>query len=57
MNFKIICPYCKHEHDGLDYIEPNDMEGDFVMDCEECERQFTVSFKTAIEFKTEKVNN
>ncbi|EKN42991.1 hypothetical protein [Clostridium botulinum] len=54
MEFGIICPYCGYEHDGLDYIEPNDMEGEFVMDCEECERQLAVNFKTSINFKAEK---
>lgn len=57
MDFIIICPYCGHEHDGLDYIEASDMEGKFVMDCEECKRQFAVSFKTSIQFKTEKANS
>ena len=53
-NFIIKCPWCGHEHDGLDYVEPNDMDGDFVMDCEECKKQFAVYFKTSITFKTEK---
>lgn len=48
---KIKCPYCGHEHDGLDYIEPNDMGGSFSMDCEECEKPFAVDFETKIEFK------
>ncbi len=54
MEFSIICPWCGYKHDGLDYIEPNDMDGDFVMDCENCSKQFSVEFKTSITFKTEK---
>lgn len=54
MDFPIKCPWCGHEHDGLEYIEPNDMEGEFVTDCEECERQFLVKFKTTISFEAER---
>lgn len=40
MKFIFNCPWCGHQHDGLEYIEPTDMEGEFATDCEECERQF-----------------
>ncbi|MBD5589243.1 hypothetical protein [Clostridium botulinum] len=53
-NEKIKCPYCKHEHDGLDYIEVGDMEGEFSMDCEKCKKPFGVDFATRIEFTTVK---
>lgn len=54
MEFKIVCPYCNNKHDGLAYIELNDMEGTLGMRCEKCERQFLVEFKTSIQFKIEK---
>ena len=54
MDFAIKCPWCGNEHDGLKYIEPNDIEGEFVTDCEECEKQFAVKFKTTILFETER---
>lgn len=55
-DFIVKCPWCGHEHNGLDYVKPNYMDGDFVMDCEnkECRKQFAVYFKTKIDFKTEK---
>lgn len=54
MNNKITCPHCMKEYDGLDFIEVGDMEGSFEMECEGCEKEFTVTFTTTITFKTNK---
>lgn len=54
MENKISCPHCGLEYDGLDYIEVGDMEGSFEMDCEGCEKEFTVSFTTTIHFEVKK---
>lgn len=48
----IICPYCEYEHDGLDYLNCRDMEGEFSMHCEKCGKPFGVNFVTKIEFTT-----
>lgn len=57
MDFIFKCPWCGHEYDGLDFVEPTDMDGEFITDCKECKRQFEVKFKTTISFETEKANN
>jgi len=56
MDFKIKCPFCDREYDGLDYvIESEEMEGEFNMFCEDgCGKEFRVKFKTIITFQTEK---
>ena len=54
MNYDIVCPYCGHKHDGLDYVETGDMEGDFSMECEACGKEFNVSFTTTINFEISK---
>lgn len=44
------CPHCGMEHDGLDYIEACDMNGEFEMLCDGCEKEFSVKFTTTIVF-------
>lgn len=53
-DFNIVCPHCGHKHDGLDYIELNDMDGDFDMNCEGCGEEFFVKFKLSINFEIAK---
>ena len=48
----IQCPYCKALIEPWDYVETGDMEGGFTMECEECGKEFSVSFSTDIKFKT-----
>jgi len=49
----IPCPFCKHQHSNWqDYIETNDMEGSFAMQCDGCGKIFFVTFETTIKFKT-----
>jgi DNA-directed RNA polymerase subunit RPC12/RpoP len=55
IDFNIICPYCNHKHEGLDYVETGDMEGDSTMNCEECGEEFNVKFNTIINFEIEKI--
>lgn len=51
MKNNIQCPHCEFIHENWwDYIEPTDQEGDFQMDCENCKKDFDVSFKTTILF-------
>lgn len=55
MNSYIECPYCNYKHENWhEYIDNEDMEGEFSMDCEKCEKGFCVKFNTIIEFKTTK---
>ena len=46
---EIVCPYCKHKHeDSYDYLPDEDRgnELSFEMDCNECNKEFHVSFDT-----------
>lgn len=56
MEFIIKCPYCRYEHEGLDYTETGDMDGCFDMTCEseKCGEEFTVDFKFKVEFTVNK---
>lgn len=53
-NEAIICPHCKHEYeDWQNYgIETDDMEGNFNMVCEECEKEFNCKFEFVVTFTT-----
>lgn len=54
MDFYIECPHCHHKHeDWQNYVETGDMDGEFPMICDECEKEFKVKFTTTINFKTE----
>lgn len=48
----IRCPHCKEFIEPWDYVETGDMEGEFDMDCEYCNKSFNVSFTTDIRFTT-----
>ena len=48
----IKCPHCKTMIEPWEYIDTGDMEGNFSMTCEECGREFNVSFTTDIKFTT-----
>nr|DAF76807.1 MAG TPA: DNA-directed RNA polymerase subunit [Caudoviricetes sp.] len=48
----IQCPHCGAKIEPWDFIDTGDMDGNFDMDCEECGKNFKVSFETDIRFKT-----
>lgn len=50
------CPHCGMEYDGLDFVDCEDMEGEFQMTCEneKCRKDFLVKFETIVNFVTEK---
>ena len=48
----IQCPHCKALIEPWDYVETGDIDGDFTMDCENCNKEFNVSFTTDIRFVT-----
>lgn len=51
----IECPHCHHHHeDWQNYIDGEDMEGIFPMNCETCGKEFTVEFETILSFKSKK---
>lgn len=55
-NNVIQCPHCDYEHEEYwEYIETADMEGEFKMDCEGCDREFYVNFHTDVWFHTSRV--
>ena len=49
----IQCPYCNHFIEPWDFIDTGDMEGEFTMECEKCEKEFSVKFETDIKFTTD----
>lgn len=53
----IVCPYCQFVHeDSIDYIDPGDMEGEFPMDCEGCNKPLKIEFDTVVSFHTSKAD-
>lgn len=53
---EIKCPHCDYIHeDWWEYIEVSDQEGEFKMECEDCEEGFKVSFNTTVYFSTTKM--
>lgn len=44
---KIICPHCENEQedDLFEYLEADAMEGEFNLNCDKCEEEFTVVFE------------
>lgn len=48
------CPQCNCKYNIFDYIEVCDVEGKFLMRCEECEEEFFVKFKISINVIVEK---
>ncbi|AUO79577.1 hypothetical protein BSP10_174 [Bacillus phage BSP10] len=50
------CPHCNyHYHDWWEYVDPTDMEAEFVMPCDSCNENFNVIMTTTVAFSTEKV--
>ena len=49
----IQCPYCSHFIEPWDFIDTGDMDGEFTMKCEKCEKEFLVKFETDIKFTTD----
>lgn len=53
MEYSIECPHCRYKHENWsDYIENGDMDGEFNMNCEECDKEFIVKFETTIKFES-----
>lgn len=52
--FTFKCPHCGLDYDGLEYLDTADMEGEFEMLCNSCEKEFSVEFQTTITFKCKK---
>lgn len=49
------CPHCNyHYHDWWEYVDPTDMEAEFVMPCDSCNENFNVIMTTTVAFSTEK---
>lgn len=52
---EIQCPHCEYVHeDWWEYLETADQEGEFKMECEDCDECFSVSFSTTVNFTTSK---
>ena len=49
----IQCTYCGHFIEPWDFIDTGDMDGEFTMKCEKCEKEFLVKFETDIKFTTD----
>ena len=49
----IQCPYCGHSIEPWDFMNIEDMEGEFTMECEKCEKEFLVKFETDKKFTTD----
>lgn len=54
MKCEFKCPHCEMVYDGLEYIDCADLDGEFDMCCDGCEKEFKVKFSTIIKFETEK---
>lgn len=55
MDWSIDCPHCGYKHeDWQNFIDTDDMEGEFPMNCEECGKPFQVTYWTKITFETKK---
>ncbi|QJI52354.1 hypothetical protein [Psychrobacillus phage Perkons] len=52
----IECPHCKYKHeDWQDYgLDSGDMEGEFDMCCDSCNKKFDVKFHMTINIETSK---
>lgn len=49
----IICPHCKAKHiDFEDFLEVGDMDGEFEMCCDNCNKIFEVNFHSVFIFTT-----
>ena len=52
--FSFECPYCGVQYDGLEFLDTGDMDGEFEMQCDNCDEEFSVEFETTITFKYKK---
>lgn len=51
---EIKCPHCNGLIEPWDYMDCGDMDGEFTLNCEHCEKEFNVNFTTEIIFRTTK---
>ena len=57
-NWSIDCPHCGHKHtDWQNYIDTDDMSGEFDENCEKCGKPYQAKYNTVITFSTKKVED
>ena len=48
-----ICPYCGHEHKiNWDWFEGEDLECEVTVECDNCEKEFTLQRSAIIMYET-----